>query len=132
MADSILPVSRYCDYGGLIASLMLEIQFALLVDIQTHTQITERERRLKRLGIPAYGLYWLNGYLYLAHPKTASKPRHRTYVGPKPELIEREYAAIERKKQYKRLIEEKKALERRAYRVARALSNIIRATKKEI
>lgn len=108
MADSILPVSRYCDYGGLIASLMLSIQSALLVDIQAHAQISERERRLRRAGIPAYTLYWLNGgYLCRAHPKTATRPRRREYVGKRPERIKQEVAAVERRKQYERLKREK-------------------------
>lgn len=124
MANFTLPVSRFCDYGGLIASL-LEIHSALLIDNQTYGQISERERRLKRLGIPAYSLYWLSGgYLCRAYPKTATRPRRREYVGIRPEKQKKTIEAVERRQQYERLQREKAAIERRAERVASALSRI--------
>lgn len=132
MAKDILTASQFYDYGHIVGALLSEIQQVMLVDLQTHEQICERMEALKAAGVPNYSLYWLNDYLYLAHPKTASRPRHRTYVGPKPELIEREYAAIKRKKQYKQLKLERKAIECRAHRVTRALTTIINVTKGQI
>lgn len=133
MADSTSsPASQFCDYGQIVAALLSEIELVMRVDRQTIAEITGRMESMEAAGVANYGLYWLNIYLYRAYHKTATRPRYREYVGKSQDRIKAEVEAVERRDQHKRLRRELKAIEQRGFRVARALSNIIRVTKKEI
>jgi hypothetical protein len=66
--------------------------------------------------------YWLNGvYLYLVHPKTPEKARHREYIGNDPERVEDALQQVKRGKRIKDLIRTRRKIDRQINAALRAL-----------
>lgn len=109
-----------------IDSLLNELRAILLMNISTHGAITAQIKSLDGEDTLKASPYWLNGeYLYLVHPKTPERARHRKYVGNDPERVKEALQQVSRGKQHARLSKEKREMERRANCLVRQLTKSI-------
>lgn len=66
--------------------------------------------------------YWLNGeYLYLVHPKTPERARHRKYVGNDPERVKEALQQVSRGKRIKEIVRVRRKIDRQVNAAIRAL-----------
>ena len=78
-------------------------------------------KTLESLPVVNASPYWLNGeYLYLVHPQTPEKKRHRQYIGNDPERVEEALLRVTRGKRIKELRRERRRIDRQVSAAFRA------------
>lgn len=88
-----------------------------------YSALQDELKSLESLTPVTVAAYWQNGvYLYLLHPKSNDRPRHREYVGNDPARIAEALSLVSRGKRIKQLLRVRRECEKQVKSALRAFN----------